>query len=261
MKILSFLSKKKKYVLVISWWGTRGFYGLGILKWLEEMGIKDRIKVIYGVSAGAMLASYRAAGYSTDEIFNIFIDAKKFLNIYAINIFSRKSLLKSDGILQQFQKDLPTDISKLSPKVCIGTTNANTGKYKIFSQWDLHKILLWSISIPGIFPAIPYEECLLMDGGTTNNFPVDVVKKKYPKDEIIGIALNKFQENQKIENVLDNLSVAFEILLRNNTIENLPLVDHLFYNSIPIKILDTDKKKMKKAYDQGYRECMKHFKK
>lgn len=100
-----------------------------------------------------------------------------------------------------------------------------------------------------------------MDGGTTNNFPVDVVKKKYPKDEIIGIALNKFQENQKIENVLDNLSVAFEILLRNNTIENLPLVDHLFYSNVAIKILDTDKKKMKKAYDQGYRECMKHFKK
>jgi predicted acylesterase/phospholipase RssA len=100
-----------------------------------------------------------------------------------------------------------------------------------------------------------------MDGGTTNNFPVDIAKKQYPKHEIIGIALNRFKENQKIHTVIDTLSIAFEILLRNNTIENLSLVDYQFYIDSPVKILDTNQKKMKKAYDAGYQECLKKFRK
>lgn len=259
--MLSFLSKRKKeYVLVISWWGTRGFYGLWVLKWLEEVGLKDKIKIIYWVSAGAMLASYRSAWYTADEIFDKFSNTKKFFNIYALNILSKKSLLKSNGLFEHFKKDLPKDITQLSHKVYIGTTNANTGKFKTFSQGDLPTILLWSISIPGIFPVVPYENTVLMDWGVTNNFPVDVAKKRYPKHELIWVALNRFRENQKINNVLDTLSIAFEILLRNNTIENLPLVEHPFYINVPLKVLDTNKQKMKKAYEEGYRECLNHFK-
>jgi predicted acylesterase/phospholipase RssA len=100
---------------------------------------------------------------------------------------------------------------------------------------------------------------MLMDGGVTNNFPVDVAKRRYPKTEIIGIALNRFREHQKISNVLDALSIAFEILLRKNTVEHITMVEHPFYINVPLKVLDTDKQKMKKAYEAGYSECMEHF--
>lgn len=222
--------------------------------------MKKNIKAIYGVSAGAMLASYRASGYSADEIFDKFINTKNFLNISAFNILSKKSLLKSNRFTEQFKKDLPDDISNLSHKVYIGVTNANTGKFMLYSKGDLASILTGSMSIPGVFPVIPYQTTVLMDGGVTNNFPVDIAKKHYPKDKIIGIALNRFSENKKQTNVIDALSVAFEILLRKNTVENLPLVDHLFYINMPLKVLDTNKQKMKKAFEEGYHECMNHFK-
>ncbi len=261
MWVLSFLSKKqKKYVLVISWWGTRGFYGLWVLKALEELWLHHRIKAIYGVSAGAMLASYRAAWYSADEIFDIFIHTKKFLNIYALNLLSKKSLLKSDGLYDQFKKDLPKDISQLSKKVYIGATDTNTGTFKLFSKGELPKILLGSIAIPGIFPAISYEKYILIDGGVTNNFPVDIAKKTYPKDEIIGISLNTFKQNQPIRTVIDALTITFEIFVRNSAIERRNIVDHPFYNTTAIRVLDRDTSKMKKAFDQGYRECLNHFK-
>lgn len=54
-------------------------------------------------------------------------------------------------------------------------------QYKLFSTWNLPKILLGSIAIPGIFPVVCYEEYTLMNGSATNNFPVDIAKKKYPK--------------------------------------------------------------------------------
>jgi predicted acylesterase/phospholipase RssA len=115
---------------------------------LEELGLKKNIKAIYGVSAGAILASYRAAGHKAEEIYDMFLHTKKFLNIYALNLLSRKSLLKSSGLFEQFKHDLPRDISQLPIKTYIGITNANTGKFSALSKGDLPTILLGSISIP-----------------------------------------------------------------------------------------------------------------
>ncbi|HBB03450.1 TPA: hypothetical protein DCZ39_00905 [Patescibacteria group bacterium] len=130
----------------------------------------------------------------------------------------------------------------------------------LFDKGDLTTILLGSMSIPGIFPIVPYQKHMLMDGGVTNNFPVEYAKSMYPKHEMIGIALNKFKENQKIKNIFDNLSVSYEILIRHHTIENMGIVDHLFYKELPVKILDINKKNMHKAYLQGHRDCLEHFK-
>lgn len=73
---------------------------------------------MYGVSAGAILISYRAAGYTAEEIFSIFFNARPF-GIMSLNILSKKSLLKLDFFEKQFRKDLPKDISRLKTKVYI----------------------------------------------------------------------------------------------------------------------------------------------
>jgi len=258
--MFSLLPKKKKYTLVISWWGTRWFYGLGILKWLEELWYKDKIEAIYGVSAWAILASYRSAWHKAEEIYDSFIDDHSFW-FSSINIFSRQSLLKLNSFEKKFSKDLPKEIADLKIKTYIWTTDTKTWLFRLFSTGDLLPILLWSISIPGIFPVVHYKEYILMDGWATNNFPVDIAKKQYPKNEIIGIALNKFQENQNIKTIFDTLSISFEILLRHHTVENMSAVTHLFYKNLKLKVLDINKKNMRKAYLEGYKDCIKHFKK
>ncbi len=245
---------------MISWWGTRAFYALGILKWLEELGYKDKIQAIYGVSAWAIVACYRSAGYSAQEIYDIFIADHSFW-LSSINIFSKQSLLRLDSFEKKFAAHLPKKITDLKIKTYIWTTDVRTGTYLLFDEGDLIPILLGSVSIPGIFPVVHYKKHVLMDGWATNNFPVDLAQKKYPSNEIIGIALNKFQENQKIKSIFDNLSVSFEILLRHHTVENMSYVRHLFYKVLPLKVLDTSKKNMHKAYLEGYRDCINHFKK
>ncbi len=259
MKLFWFLHPKKKYVLVISWWGTRWFYALWILKWLEEFGYKEKIQAIYGVSAGAIVGSYRAAGYTAQQIYDMYFNVRPFW-LLSLNLLSMKSILKVDYFKKQFTKDLPKDISQLKIKTYIWTTDAKTGKYILFDKGELTPILLWSMSIPGVFPIVNYKMHSLIDGGTANNFPVNLAKKKYPKSKIIGIALNKFREKQNMNTLIDALSVSFEILLRHNTIEHMHLVDHLFYKDLPIKVLDTSKKRMHEAYVQGYKDCIQHFK-
>lgn len=260
MRLFSlFPKKKKKYTLVISWWGTRGFYALGILKWLEELWYKEKIDAIYGVSAWAIIGSYWSAGYSAQEIFDMFFSARPF-GIMSINILSKESLLKTNYFEKKFIQDLPKKITDLKIKTYIWTTDIKTWTFLLFNKGDLPKILLWSMSIPGIFPIVTYKNHILMDGGATNNFPVDIAKRKYPNNDIIGIALNKFQENQKIKTIFDSLSVSIEILLRHHTVENMSIVKHLFYKALPLKVLDISRKNMKTAYIDGYKDCLKHFK-
>ncbi len=259
MKLFTFIPKKKKYTLVISWWGTRWFYALGILKWLEQLGYKDRIQAIYGVSAWALVGSYRAAWYTAEQIYDMFFWINPF-GLSSINIFSKESLLRLNYFEKKFSKDLPQQMKDLKIKMYIWTTDVEMGTFRLFDTGYLTPIILWSISIPGIFPVVRYQKYILMDGGATNNFPVDVAKEQYPNDEIIGIALNKFQEHQKVKNIFDTLSISFEILLRHHTIENMWEVKHLFYKDLPLKVLDISKKKMHKAYLEGYKDCMEHFK-
>jgi hypothetical protein len=90
---------------------------------------------------------------------------------------------------------------------------------------------------------------LLVDGGVLNNFPVDLAKKLYPYNEIIGIALNKFEENQKITTSWENLSVCYDVIMRSKLIENTKLVDHLFYREVPVPVLSLNKKKLQSAFD------------
>jgi len=260
MKFFSLIPNKKKYTLVISWGGTRWFYALGILKWLEELRYKDKIEAIYGVSAWALVGAYRAAGYSTKQIYDKFFWVNPFW-LTSINIFSKESLLRLNYFEERFIQDLPKKLSDLKIKTYIWTTDVKTWKFLLFDTGDVTPILLGSMSIPWIFPVVKYKKDVLMDGGATNNFPVDLAKQKYPKNEIIGIALNKFQENQTVKTIFDNLSVSFEILLRHHTIENMSAVKHLFYKDLKLKVLDINTKNMHKAYLDGYKDCIEHFKK
>src|SRR5690606_4466484 len=67
-----FFNKKvapHRYGIALGGGGARGFAHLGVLKALEELGIKP--DVITGVSAGAIAGSFIAGGFSPDEVFEI----------------------------------------------------------------------------------------------------------------------------------------------------------------------------------------------
>ena len=256
-----FFWKKQEKILVLSGGGFRGLYTVWVLKWLEELGIDKTIKVIFGVSIWAIVWSLRANGIKADEIYTLIsnISLSKF---YSTDIFKKTGgILSNKKIKSIIEKKLPENFSSLQKKVYIWTVDTNTATYILFEEGNLHEIVLGSMSIPGVFPPVKYKTYNLVDGWVLNNFPVDLAKKKYPKKEIIGVALNKFEKNQKIESIVDNIIVNFEIILRSKLLENTKYVDHLFYKKIPISILSLDKKKMKKAFDMWYQDCLKKFRK
>jgi len=169
-------------------------------------------------------------------------------------------LLSNKKIKNMICEYIPDDFKKLNKKLYVWAVDTNKAEYRLFERWDLHNAILGSMSIPWVFPPVKYWDDLLVDWGVLNNFPVDLAKKLYPHNEIIWIALNKFEENQKITTSRENLSVCYDVIMRSKLLENTKLVDHLFYRDVPVPVLSLNKWKLKNAFNMWYEDCMKMFK-
>ena len=253
--------KKQEKILVLSGGWFRWLYSIWILKWLEDLGIQKDIKAIFGVSIWAIVGSLRANWTKADEIYKL-VSSMSIEKFYGVDVFKKTGgALSNKKIKSMIDKYLPENFTQLKTKLYVGSVDTNTAKYVLFEKGNLHEIVLGSMSIPGVFAPVEYKNYLLVDGGVLNNFPVDLAKKIYPKKSIIWVALNKFEKNQKINSVIDNIVLNFEIILRSKLLENTKYVDHLFYKKVPIAILSLDKKKMKEAFELWYKDCIKEFSK
>lgn len=251
----------KRKILVISWWWARWTYALWIMKALEELHIMEEIDAIYWVSIGAIVWSVWSYGMKAEDIF------EALTKIWVTDFYWTDILRKSWGfmsnkkIISLLDEYLPESFEDLKIPFYAWTVDTNSAEYKLFHNWDLRKIVLGSMSIPGIFPPSVYDKYSLVDWGVLNNFPVDLAKRDYPDHEIIWIALNKFQTNQKIKSAFDNLIVTFEVMMRSKLLENTKLVDYLFYKELPIEILSLNKKQMQEAFALWYKDWIRMFKK
>lgn len=206
--------------VVLSGGGATGFAHIGVLKALEERGIP--IDYITGTSAGALVGSMYACGYSPSEIeayvlserFQLMASGKlersqEFLfqkddeDASLIDLaFSKDSLLK---------KSLPTNFIKptlldFEMMFVLGTTGASNQenfnnlfvpfrcvasdivnkKSVVFSSGKLNEAVRASMTYPFFINPIRVNGQLLFDGGLYNNFPSDVMYSDFDPDFIIG---------------------------------------------------------------------------
>ncbi|RZK49938.1 MAG: patatin [Pedobacter sp.] len=202
-----------KIGIVLSGGGIRGIAHLGILRAVVNYGIK--ISHISGTSAGAIAGSFFAAGYSPDEIFNIFQKTKllryirpAFGSLGLINIEPTREILKP-----YFQEDR---IESLQIPLTICTTNFSEGKIVYFSEGPLITSVLASSCIPGIFKPIEIDNQMYVDGGVLNNFPVEPLQGIC--DLIIGSSCNHLLPQENIKG-LTNLIQRAAIMSINHDME------------------------------------------
>jgi NTE family protein len=207
--------KRPKIGLVLSGGGAKGFAHIGVLKVIEEAGIK--IDYIGGTSMGAVIGGLYAVGYNATQIDSIFKTTKfdellkDFIPRNSKNFYEKRND-ESYALTLPFNKlriGIPEALSKgmynfnllsrltrnvrhikdfkqlPTPFLCIGT-NIETGTGVLLDKGNLAQAILASSAFPSLFSPIEIDGQLLVDGGVANNYPIEEVRK-LGADIIIGV--------------------------------------------------------------------------
>jgi NTE family protein len=181
--------------LVLSGGGVRGIAHLGVIKALHEHGVV--LEAISGVSSGAMVGAFIAAGYSPEEALEIFKE-HRFLQLirpkFNDGLFSMKRF--GEVLLKYFPHDR---FERLNIPLIISASDLTDGHSDWFTCGELIRPLLASCSIPLVFEPVTIESDQLVDGGFLNNLPVE----PFLEDDVtlIGVHVNPWTSGLQAKSV------------------------------------------------------------
>lgn len=196
-----------KVAVVLSGGGARGAAHIGVLKGLEEMGVP--IDFVSGTSFGALVGGLYAVGYSPADLtvlltridWNTVLSDEARRDVldlenkrYADRGLFRLRLnqgeielpqgLQSGQRVQQLLDRLTAepvlraggDYDRLRIPFRAIATDLLTGRRHVFAGGSMSTALRASIAIPGLLSPVAFEDTLLIDGGVTDNLPVQAAQ-------------------------------------------------------------------------------------
>jgi predicted acylesterase/phospholipase RssA/CRP-like cAMP-binding protein len=169
--------------LVLGGGGARGFAAIGVYRAMHALGIP--VDAVGATSIGAPLGAGIAQAASPDEVQ---AEAERLFHNVLDYTLPLVSLLKGErasaAIRQRFDGWAIEDL--WLPYFCV-STNLTQGHSQVHRSGDVATAVRASVAIPGAFPPVPFGDDLLVDGGVTNNLPVDLMRRLHPTAEIIAV--------------------------------------------------------------------------
>lgn len=206
--------KNKKYEnLVFSGGGMKGLAYCGAVEVLEKFGILKNIKRYAGSSAGSIMASLLAIGYTptelTAEISKIdfskiigvhggyvqdAVDIYKILQNYGVSSGDYFTQIISELIERKTgNKDYTIDDLYRDKNIILVINSTDMShnktiyfypnhKNKAFKNVPIRKAIRMSMSVPILLKPVDFNDCLCVDGGLLDIFPIHVFDGEYPGD-------------------------------------------------------------------------------
>jgi NTE family protein len=231
--------------LVLSGGGARGLAQVGVLKALEEAGIRPDL--IVGTSIGSIIGGLYASGYRASRLEQTTRTLewgrilqlgdqtdREALSVDQKSMADRSILtLHLDGLLPV----VPTGVSNgqrlmtsLSELVIQGlyhsedfdslgisfravATDLHSGQRVVLRNGNLAEALRASSSVPVMYAPVARDGMLLVDGGLLSNLPVDVaVEEKC--DIIIAVnTVSPLRRAEQLSNVFETLDQSFTVMM------------------------------------------------
>lgn len=169
--------ENKKIALVMGSGASRGLAYIGVLKVLEERGIKPQILV--GTSMGAMIGGAYAAELSASQIEDIACETNwlKVAQILFPKKIQGKALLDGERV-QDFLLALLGErrIEDLDKQFACIAADIWNGEEIVLDSGSLTKAIRASISFPFLFAPYELDGRQLVDGGVVNPLPVNIAR-------------------------------------------------------------------------------------
>lgn len=257
--LLLHLHVSAEKILILSGGGARGLAHIGVLKRLEEEGIRP--DKIISTSMGSIVGSLYSCGYSPEEITSLVKEIeltelftgkpeRKFIPILNKRITpqpsiaitfdnSFKPILPSSLLEGQilYNKVAPhiqpiahrynNDFSKLPIPIYIVATDLISGKSVILSKGDLTKAIQASSTVPLAFTPVSYGDSLLVDGGILQNIPIMPSLIKESDTLLVVDVTSPLYQRDELDNPIHVGMQVVGISINNKKRENLALADYL----------------------------------
>ena len=202
MARLARLQSRTAVGLVLAGGGARGLAHIGVYRALLERGIE--VDVVGGTSIGSIMAAYVAVDQPIQRVLDNARDVFSSGPTGDFNMIPMLSLIKGlrmRGLVERALRDLtghaPFIEDMWKGYFCIATNYSKACEAHLRSG-PLSQAIRASVAIPGALPPVLMKGELFCDGGTFNNFPVDVMRGVRGVGKVIGVDLN-FRMPRRIE--------------------------------------------------------------
>lgn len=202
MARLARLQSRTATGLVLAGGGARGCAHLGVVRALRERGVE--IDHVGGTSIGAVMAALVASDQSPEAMTTV---ARRAFSVNPTGDFNLVPLLsliagkRLRNVVKGAVEELlgfDADVEDLWINTYCVASNYSQASEFVIQRGNLSKAVLASIAIPGALPPVIHDGDLLCDGGTFNNFPVDVMRRQRAIGRVIGVDLS-FRKPRRID--------------------------------------------------------------
>lgn len=268
-----------KIGVALSGGGIRGIAHAGVLRALEENGIK--IDIIGGTSCGSMVASLYAMGYTPHYIYILFkryakdiaaLNTKPIISGLQSHFFKSKkvfSSLKDGEIIETVYNKLALrkgikNVNEIQMPLVIPSVDITESKEYVFTnkipenaedklQYITDITVGKAVRASSSFPAV-FNPCLMgthafMDGGALDNVPVNEVRKQ-GADKVIAVKFDADPVDEN-SNIMDIVMKTIDIMGCKISEESLEMSD-IVLNVYTDKVGLLDIEKLDNCYKYGY---------
>ncbi|WP_415860679.1 patatin-like phospholipase family protein [Vibrio metschnikovii] len=277
--------------LVLAGGGAKGAAHMGVLKALEEMKIP--VDIVLGTSMGAYVAGLYATGMDAEEIESVIYSVnwqsgyrdrvsrsqrrvrdKEYEDRYQLTTdlgFGWDGIRAPRGVVQgqsmlRILRETSGNLAKLDsfddlviPYRAVATDIIEMQPV-VLDKGYLVDAMMASMSVPGALPPYDIDGRWLVDGGVTNNMPVDIAKQM-GADVVIAVDISSdYKQQDSFSSFLSAANQLSNYLVRRTTERQ---VSHLSEQDILLRpnvglMETTDFYKMPDAFIEGYQTALEH---
>jgi len=244
--------KYRKLGVALGGGAAYGAAHIGVLKAFEELDIRP--EYISGTSIGAFVAAHYAFGTSIKEIEQIGLELD-WLDVTGIKL-SKLGLLSNERLGKKVIDQLgKVTIEKSKIPLCMIATNICTGKKVVLTEGPLHKAVMASTCLPGIFTPVNWNDDMLVDGVLCENVPVSPLRDMGAED-VIAVDLTTNRNYKCPEDIIDVLNNTFDIGLNNMIQQQLKSDQTTLIQPQLTAYNKADTGKSQKLIQEGYEAAM-----
>ena len=202
--------------------GARGVAHIGVLRHFEKIGLK--VDCVAGNSAGSIVASLFAFGLPIDEI-EKHVRTLKATSMSAMRI-GQLGLFDNPSLKTMLENSLGADALIENSKIplAIHVTDIESGHGVVLQKGSVITAVLASTCVPGVYVPQEIDGRLYIDGGMTENVPIQALHKMGAWIKI-GVNLNGQLQYSKPQGISDVIMNAMDIAIDSQTQNQLKEFD------------------------------------